>query len=66
MRQMGRLAVEGIPVFLLYGNHDAESQITRRLVLPGKVQAFSSRQPETFALEELGVTLHGQSFRGAT
>ena len=62
VRQMGRLAVEGIPVFLLYGNHDAESQITRRLVLPGNVRTFSSRQPETFALEELGVTLHGQSF----
>ena len=62
VRQMGRLAGEGIPVFLLYGNHDAESQITRRLVLPGNVRTFSSRQPETFALEELGVTLHGQSF----
>ena len=34
VRQMGRLAQAGIPVFLLYGNHDAESQITRRLVLP--------------------------------
>ena len=62
VRQMGRLAAEGIPVFLLYGNHDAESQITRRLVLPGNVRTFSSRQPETFALEELGVALHGQSF----
>ena len=62
VRQMGRLAVEGIPVFLLYGNHDAESQITRRLLLPGIVQTFSSRQPETFPLAELGVALHGQSF----
>ena len=62
-RQIGRLAAKGIPVFLLYGNHDAESQITRRLVLPGNVRTFSSRQPETLALEELGVTLHGQSFR---
>ena len=62
VRQMGRLAVEGIPVFLLYGNHDAESRITRRLELPGNVRTFSSRQPETFALDDLGVTLHGQSF----
>ena len=60
--QMSRLAAEDIPVFLLYGNHDAESQITRRLVLPGNVRTFSSRQPETIALEEHGVTLHGQSF----
>ena len=62
VRQMGRLAVEDIPVFLLYGNHDAESQITRRLVLPGNVQTFSSRQAETFVLDEPGVALHGQSF----
>ena len=62
VRQMGRLAVEDIPVFLLYGNHDAESQVTRRLILPGNVRTFSSRQPETFVLDELGVTLHGRSF----
>ena len=63
VRQMGRLAAAGVPVFLLYGNHDAESQITRRLVLPENVTAFSSRKPETFQLKELGVALHGQSYR---
>ena len=61
--QVGRLAAAGIPVFLLYGNHDAESQITRRLVLPENVKTFSARNPETFELEDLGVALHGQSFR---
>ena len=34
VRQMGRLATANIPAFLLYGNHDAESQITRRLAFP--------------------------------
>lgn len=63
VRQMGRLAQSGIPVFLLYGNHDAESQITRRLVLPANVRVFSSRRPETFLLEDHAVALHGQSFR---
>ncbi len=61
--QMGRLAKAGIPAFVLYGNHDADSQITRSLVLPGNVKAFSSRKPETFELKQLGVALHGQSFR---
>ena len=61
--QMGRLAAANIPVFLLYGNHDADSQITRRLVLPETVHAFSYRKPETFQLKELSVALHGQSFR---
>jgi DNA repair exonuclease SbcCD nuclease subunit len=63
VRQMGRLAQAGIPVFLLYGNHDAESQITRRLVLPPNVRVFSARRPETFLLEDYAVALHGQSFR---
>jgi DNA repair protein SbcD/Mre11 len=62
VRQMGRLAQAGIPVFLLYGNHDAESQITRRLVLPPNVNVFSARRPETFRLENCQVALHGQSF----
>jgi DNA repair protein SbcD/Mre11 len=61
--QMGRLAQAGIPVFLLYGNHDAESQITRRLVVPANVRVFSARRPETFLLENYAVALHGQSFR---
>jgi DNA repair exonuclease SbcCD nuclease subunit len=62
-RQMGRLAKADIPAFVLHGNHDAESQITRRLTLPDGVNVFSTRKPETFTIEELGVALHGQSFR---
>ncbi len=62
-RQMGRLAKANIPAFVLYGNHDAESQITRRLSMPEGVNVFSARKPETFTLKELGVALHGQSFR---
>lgn len=61
--QMGRLNKESIPVYLLHGNHDAESQITRRLELPDNVHVFGTREPETFELEELKVALHGQSFR---
>jgi len=61
--QMGRLNKEGIPVYLLHGNHDAESQITRRLDLPDNVHVFGTRKPETYALVKLKVALHGQSFR---
>jgi len=57
--QMKRL---GRPCFLLRGNHDAESQITRRLKLPDNVREFSSRRAETVELRGLGVALHGQSF----
>ncbi len=63
VRQMGRLARAQIPAFVLYGNHDAESQITRRLSLPDNVYAFSTRKPETHLLERLAVAIHGQGFR---
>lgn len=62
-RQMGRLAQASIEVFLLHGNHDAESQITKRLSLPDNVKVFPSREPTTFVAERFGVALHGQSFR---
>ncbi|MDZ4065059.1 MAG: DNA repair exonuclease [Coriobacteriia bacterium] len=61
--EMGRLNKAGIPAFLLYGNHDAESKITRHLSLPENVSAFSAMKPQTFELKELRVALHGQSFR---
>ncbi|EMD81920.1 metallophosphoesterase family protein [Pacificimonas flava] len=61
--QMGRLNAANIPVYLLHGNHDAESQITKRLDLPGNVHVFGTHAPETFRLGELGVALHGHSFR---
>lgn len=61
--QMGRLNQAHIPIYLLHGNHDAESQITRPLSLPDNVSVFGSRKAETFRIEELNVALHGQSFR---
>lgn len=61
--QMGRLRASNIPVYLLHGNHDAESQITKRLDLPDNVYVFGTRKPETFVVEDLNVALHGQSFR---
>ena len=61
--QIGRLNGSDIPVFLLYGNHDAESQLTKQLDLPDNVHVFGARRPETFRLNELNVALHGQSFR---
>ena len=65
VRQMGRLRQAGIPVFLLHGNHDAESEMTRGLELPDNVHVFSARKAETFRLEALRVALHGRSFRVA-
>lgn len=57
--QMQRL---GRPCFLLRGNHDARSVITRNLRLPANVHEFSSRTCETIQRPDLGVALHGHSF----
>lgn len=64
-REMGRLDRAGIPVFVVYGNHDAESEMTRRLPLPANVRVFSSRAAETLRLDDLRVALHGRSFKDA-
>jgi exonuclease SbcD len=60
---MGRLKRAGIPVFVLFGNHDAESEMTKKLTLPDNVVTFSSRKPQTHHLDDLKVALHGQSFK---
>lgn len=59
---MAKLSAANIPVYLLKGNHDAESLITQRLPLPPLVQFFSSRKVDTFLLEDHAVALHGKSF----
>lgn len=64
-REMARLSVAGIPVFIVYGNHDAESEMTKRLSLPPNVVAFPTHRPHTHRIEALKVALHGQSFKHA-
>lgn len=65
IRQMGRLRHAGIPVYLLYGNHDADSEMTRGLELPDNVHVFASRKAETFLIDDRKVALHGRSFKVA-
>lgn len=62
-KEMGRLKKAGIPVYLLFGNHDAESEMTKKLQLPDNVFAFDTRKPSTFRLDDLKVALHGRSFK---
>ncbi|KVU36833.1 metallophosphoesterase [Burkholderia ubonensis] len=62
-QQMGRLRKAGIRAFVLWGNHDAESEMTRKLTLPDNVTVFGHRKPEVHRLPEFNVALHGQSFK---
>lgn len=60
--QMVRLKATGIPVYLIAGNHDAASVISKRLSLPDNVHVFSTRTPESFEVPELPVVIHGRGF----
>jgi len=60
--RMSRLAAAGIDVFIVSGNHDAASQLTKALPLPKNVHLFSSKRPESKKIESLGVVIHGQSY----
>jgi DNA repair exonuclease SbcCD nuclease subunit len=64
-REMGRLNKVGIPVYLLFGNHDADSEMTKKLALPANVHQFESRKPSTFQIDALKVALHGRSYKDA-
>lgn len=62
VERMGRLREAGIRVFIVAGNHDAASQITKHLRLPDNVTLFSTRKPERVVLDDLGVSICGQGF----
>lgn len=62
-KEMGRLKRVGIPVYVLFGNHDAESEMTKKLELPDNVHTFGATKPHTLQVDGLAVVLHGQSFK---
>lgn len=65
MEQMRRLDLAGIRVFVIRGNHDAQSQITRELTFPANVHVFDGRgRPVLAGTLSNGreVHVHGVSF----
>lgn len=62
VERMGRLREADIRVFIVAGNHDAASQITKHLRLPDNVTLFSTKKPERVVLEDLNVAIYGQGF----
>ncbi len=61
-RQLRALQEAGIAVAVVYGNHDAANEITKRLALPANTYAFPSDLPATHTLQDVGVALHGRSY----
>jgi len=62
VRAMGALHREGIPTFVVKGNHDAESVMSRDLPYPETVRIFPSHAAATYALDDYRVALNGRSF----
>ena len=61
--QLRRLHEAGIETFVIRGNHDAESRITRELTLPESVKVFGGRaEAVTLSRGGLDVAVHGVSF----
>lgn len=61
-RQMARLFDKGIPVYLIAGNHDAASVISKKLNLPENVHVFSTRTAESIEVAGFPVVIHGRGF----
>ena len=62
MQQLSHLREAGIRVCVIYGNHDAESRITKSLRFPDNVKVLPTKSPETILLDDFEVAIHGQGF----
>lgn len=62
VRAIGALHRAGVPIYIVKGNHDAESVMSRDLPYPDTVQVFPSNKAATLELDALRVALHGRSF----
>ncbi len=64
--QIVKLRDAGIGVYIISGNHDAASKMTKSLPLPRNPNdtniLLSHTRPETVLLEDLGVAIHGRGF----
>jgi len=63
LNRMRRLQEADVQVFLVAGNHDAENEFASKLTLSENVHLFDRRRAETRHLNDIGVAIHGQSFR---
>jgi hypothetical protein len=65
IRELARLTRAGIRAVVLFGNHDAESRVSRHFTPPEGVYLLGNRKCETVLFEDLGVAIHGRSYREA-
>jgi exonuclease SbcD len=70
VRQAAKLKEAGIPLLLIWGNHDAQSKMMRSVTWPENVKVFPANEAATLDAETLGVdapiAVHGWSFATAS
>lgn len=62
VNQLRRLADADLRAFIVRGNHDALSKISKTITLPKNVHVFKTAKPATVIDEDTGFAIHGQSF----
>jgi DNA repair exonuclease SbcCD nuclease subunit len=60
--QLRRLGDAEIRAYIVRGNHDALSKISKTVSLPANTHVFGADRPQTQVNEALGLAVHGQSF----
>ncbi|MFG2999926.1 exonuclease SbcCD subunit D [Streptomyces sp. NPDC048340] len=58
---LGAFHESGLPTVVVSGNHDAETPLPRKLLLPPSVRWPAADAPETVVWPDLGIAVHGQS-----
>lgn len=61
-QQFRKLQQHDIPVYLLRGNHDAESLVQQHIRWPDNVHQFGTSEATSFWLDDVSVGIHGQGF----
>ncbi len=58
-----RLEEAGIKVVITFGNHDAQSKVSKRLKPPDNTFVLGWDQAETRVFDDLGLAFHGQGYK---
>jgi exonuclease SbcD len=60
--RLSRLRERGIHVYLIKGNHDAASVMTKSLPVPENTHIFDIRKASSMKVPDVSAVIHGQSF----
>jgi exonuclease SbcD len=65
LSQLARLTRAGIRAVIAFGNHDAESRISKHFTPTEGIYKLNNAKCETVSFDDLGVAVHGRSYKEA-